>query len=73
MFIHHLGRFGVRLSAGRCRGDGWQPLLDGRGDLVRRLLPILVLQFSDPQVQALDLLQRKQVNLSQKLDDFRLG
>jgi hypothetical protein len=36
-------------------------------------LPILAFQFGNPQVQPLDLFQRKQVNLSEKLDDFRLG
>ena len=60
MFIHHFGRIGVRLSADRCRVDRWQPLLDWFGDLWFWSLATLVLQFDNPQVQALDLSQGKQ-------------
>jgi hypothetical protein len=69
VLIHHFGRLGLQLWPER----GWRSFLNWLGDFRCCLLPILVLQFGDPQVQALDLLERQDVNFTQKLDDFRLG
>src|SRR5262249_18611174 len=73
VLIHHFGRLGMRLSPDGCRVDRWQLFLDWLADLRCWLMAILVLQFGDPQIEPFNLLDCQQVNLSQKINDFRLG
>ena len=66
MFVQQIGHIGQRRLYG-CRVDCW------REDRRSGWLAMLVFQFENPQVQPLDFLDRKQVNLTQKLGDFGLG